>query len=203
MTGEGKSLTSVNLAYAMSQLGKRVLLIDCDMRRPSIAEKLPISQSPGLSDFLSGQVRGSNLIKYCGLEEDESAFHVISAGRIPPNPMELLSSAKMEKTLNNLRENYDYIVLDLPPVGEVGDALAVAKLTDGLLLVVRQDYCNRVALTSAVRQFEFVGTKIIGINYNCAKDHGSRYSKRYYSKYGKRYYKSYTAEKTKATEESE
>ena len=122
---------------------------------------------------------------------------------MPPNPMELLSSAKMEKTLNNLRENYDYIVLDLPPVGEVGDALAVAKLTDGLLLVVRQDYCNRVALTSAVRQFEFVGTKIIGINYNCAKDHGSRYSKRYYSKYGKRYYKSYTAEKTKATEESE
>lgn len=203
MTGEGKSLTSVNLAYAMSQLGKRVLLIDCDMRRPSIAEKLPIPQTPGLSDFLSGQVRGSNLIKYCGLEEDESAFHVIPAGRIPPNPMELLSSGKMEKTLNNLRENYDYIILDLPPVGEVGDALAVAKMTDGLLLVVRQDYCNRVALASAIRQFEFVDAKVVGIAYNCAKDHGARYSKRYYTKYGRKYYKSYTADNTKATEESE
>lgn len=200
MTGEGKSLTAVNLSYSMSQLGKRVLLIDCDMRRPSIAEKLPVPKAPGLSDYLSGQVRGSNLIKFCGLEEDESAFHVIPAGRIPPNPMELLSSNKMEKTLNNLRENYDYIILDLPPVGEVGDALAVAKLTDGLLLVVRQDYCNRIALSSAIRQFEFVNTKILGVAYNCAKESGSGY-KRYYKKYGKGYYKSYY--KPNATKEPE
>lgn len=203
MTGEGKSLTAVNLAYSMSQLGKRVLLIDCDMRRPSIADKLPVQQSPGLSDFLSGQVRGNNLIKLCGLEEDESAFHVIPAGRIPPNPMELLSSARMEKTLNNLRENYDYILLDLPPVGEVGDALAVAKLTDGLLVVVRQDHCNRVALAAAIRQFEFVNTKIVGITYNCAKETNKHYRKHYYKKYGKKYYKSYRYYRPKSTEESE
>ena len=187
MTGEGKSLTAVNLAYSMSQLGKRVLLVDCDMRRPSVAQKLPVKDSPGLSDFLSGQVRGDNLIQHCGLPEDSCAFHVISAGRIPPNPMELLGSSKMERTLQKLRESYDYIILDLPPVGEVGDALAVAKLTDGVLVVVRQDRCNRVALTSAIRQFEFVDTRILGIVFNCASEESAGYGKKYYKKYGRGY----------------
>lgn len=195
LTGEGKSLTAVNLAYSMSQLGKRVLLIDCDMRRPSIAEKLPVPKAPGLSEYLSGQTSGNNLIKLCGMEGEESAFHVIAAGRIPPNPMELLSSSRMEKTLDNLRKHYDYILLDLPPVGEVSDALAVAKLTDGMLLVVRQDYCDRIALNSAVRQFAFMDTKILGVVYNCARENGGGYRK-YYGKYGKKYYKAYRAYET-------
>ena len=193
LSGEGKSLTAVNLAYSMSQLGKKVLLIDCDMRRPSIADKLPVPKAPGLSEYLSGQVRGNNLIRLCGLEGEEGAFHVIAAGRIPPNPMELLSSAKMEKTLENLRKNYDYILLDLPPEGEVSDALAAARVTDGMLLVVRQDYCDRVALSSAARQFAFVNAKILGVVYNCARENTGTYRKYYnkYSKYGKRYYKAY------------
>lgn len=189
MTGEGKSLTAVNLSYSLSQLGKRVLLIDCDMRRPSICDKLPIHNDPGLSEFLSGQAQAENLIQFCGLEEDESAFHVIASGRIPPNPMELLSSNRMAKSLNKLRTSYDYIVLDLPPVGEVGDALAVAKYTDGLLLVARQDYCNRIALSAALHQFEFVDTKILGIVLNCASEDSAGYGKKYYKKYGKGYYK--------------
>ena len=103
LTGEGKSLTAVNLSYSLAQLGKRVLLIDCDMRRPSIAEKLNIQKAPGLSEFLSGQAREDNLIQYCGLQDDAEAFHVISAGHVPPNPMELLSSARMETMLEQLR----------------------------------------------------------------------------------------------------
>ena len=191
LTGEGKSLSAVNLAYTTSQLGKRVLLIDCDMRRPSLAAKLPIKKSPGLSDFLTGQATAENLIQLCGIKNDERAFHAISSGRTPPNPMELLSSPKMNRMLDRLRQMYDYIILDLPPVGEVGDALAVAKITDGMLIVVRQDYCNRVALDNAIRQFEFVDAKILGVVFNCINEHGGRYGNRYYRKYYNRYYRKY------------
>lgn len=189
LTGEGKSLSSVNLAFALSQLGKRVLLIGCDMRRPSMSKKLPVQQTPGLSDFLAGQVGAENLIQICGIPGSERAFHVIAAGRTPPNPVELLSSARMEKMLEKLRGSYDYILLDLPPVGEVSDALAVARITDGMLLVVRQNQCDRHALTAAVRQFEFVDSRILGVVFNCVGQTGTRYGKyrnRYYSKYYRR-----------------
>ena len=189
LTGEGKSLSSVNLAFTISQLGKRVLLIDGDMRRPSMAEKLPVQRAPGLSDYLTGQVSSENLIQPCGMQEDECAFHVISSGRIPPNPVELLSSRKMEKMLELLKERYDYIILDLPPVSEVSDALAAAKLTDGMLLVVRQNHCDRIALSAAVRQFEFVDAKILGVLFNCTSEESGNYGAKYYKKYGKRYYK--------------
>ena len=193
LTGEGKSLSAVNLAYTMSQLGKRVLLIDCDMRRPSLSEKLPISKAPGLSDFLTGQTTADNLIQLCGIKEDERAFHAISSGHIPPNPMELLSSLRMGKMIARLRSNYDYIILDLPPVGEVSDSLAVTKLTDGMLVVVRQNYCDRMALNAAIRQFEFVDAKILGVVFNCTSDDRAGYGKRYYKKYYKKYASSYAS----------
>ena len=173
----------------MSQLGKRVLLIDCDMRRPSMADKLPVKKTPGLSDYLSGQTPAETLIQLCGISGDESAFHVISAGHTPPNPMELLSSKKMEKTLSQLRGNYDYIILDLPPVGEVGDALVVAGMVDGMLLVVRQDRCDRVALNNTTRQLAFANCKVLGTVFNGAsaliKGRYYKYSKAYgYGEYG-------------------
>ena len=188
MTGEGKSLTAANLAYTLSQLDKRVLLIDCDMRRPSLAAKLPIAKKPGLSGFLSGQSNLENLIQLCGLKGDEQAFHVIAAGQNPPNPVELLSSARMAKMLSKLRSVYDYVILDLPPIGEVSDALAVAKETDGILLVVRQHYCNRPALGAAVRQFEFIESRLLGVVYNCADEESGGYGRKYYNK---KYYKKY------------
>lgn len=184
LTGEGKSLTAVNLAHALSQLNNKVLLIDCDMRRPSLPAKLPVQKKPGLSGFLAGQEQEQSMFQYCGIPGDEKAFHVIASGQNPPNPVELLSSARMSKMLQHLRSMYDYIILDLPPIGEVSDALAVAKETDGILLVVRQDYCNRVVLSSAVRQFEFVGSRILGIALNCANDNSGGYGKKYYKKYG-------------------
>ena len=190
--GEGKSLSAVNLAYSLSQLGKRVLLIDSDMRRPTVADKLPIHKTPGLSDFLSGQNQADNMIQCCGIRDEEQAFHAISSGITPPNPMELLSSARMEKLLADLRESYDYVILDLPPVGEVGDALAVSKFTDGMLIVVRQNYCDRIALNTAVRQFEFVDAKILGVVFNCTNEDGSSYGKKHYrGKYMKKYYNKY------------
>ncbi len=186
MAGEGKSLTSINLAYSMAQLNKRVILIDCDMRRPTLAEKMKLRKNPGLSNWLTGQENISDLLQRCNLNDGKGAFDVISAGQTPPNPVELLSSEKMAKTLALLRKSYDYILLDLPPVGEVSDALAVANQVDGMLLVVRQDYCDRHALLSTVSQFEFIESRILGVVYNCASQSGGHYGyKGYYRKYGK------------------
>ena len=195
LSGEGKSLTAVNLAYTLSQLDKRVILIDCDMRRPTLADKLNIARKPGLSSFLSGQADIDGLVQFCGIKDDEQAFHVIAAGPNPPNPVELLSSARMSKVLKGLRHAYDYVILDLPPIGEVTDALAVVKEVDGMLLVVRQNYCNRVVLSDAVRQFSFVDAKILGVVLNCTNDHGTKYGKSYY----KRYYKTYNTDAKKET----
>ena len=197
LTGEGKSLTAVNLTHSLSQLGYKVLLIDCDMRRPSLADKLPIQRKPGLSGFLSGQTQENTIFQYCGIPGDEQAFHVIAAGQIPPNPVELLSSTRMSKMLKQLRDIYDYIILDLPPVCEVSDALAVTKETDGILLVARQNHCNRIALGEAIRQFEFVESRILGVAYNCATESSGGYGKKYYKKY---YSYSAAGKKANATE---
>lgn len=195
LSGEGKSLTAVNLAYTLSQLDKKVILIDCDMRRPTLADKLNIARKPGLSSFLSGQADIDGLVQFCGIKDDEQAFHVIAAGPNPPNPVELLSSARMAKVLKGLRHAYDYVILDLPPIGEVTDALAVVKEVDGMLLVVRQNYCNRVVFSEAVRQFSFVDAKVLGLVLNCTQDQGAKYGKKYY----KRYYKTYNTDRKKET----
>ena len=191
LSGEGKSLTAVNLAYTLSELNKKVILIDCDMRRPTLAEKLKIRKKPGLSSYLTGQSPLADLIQYCNFRDHEKAFHVITAGQNPPNPVELLSSARMKKVLEKLRAEYDYVILDLPPVGEVTDAMAVANETDGMLLVVRQNYCDRVVLTDAARQFQFIRAKIIGTVFNCTSEHSGSYSKGYYKRYYRRYYSRY------------
>lgn len=196
LSGEGKSLTSINLAYTLSQLNKKVILIDCDMRRPTLAEKLGVNKKPGLSSYLTAQGKLTDLIQNCGFAKEEKAFHVITAGQNPPNPVELLSSARMQKMLEIMKKAYDYVILDLPPVCEVSDAMAVAKQTDGILLVVRQNACDRNALFDTVRQFEFIDTKILGVVFNCVNEPGGKgyykkYYKGHYRKYGKRYYRGY------------
>ncbi len=191
LSGEGKSLSAINLAYTLSQLDKKVILIDCDMRRPTLADKLSVRKTPGLSGYLTGQHQLEEMIQQCNLKNEENAFQVVAAGQNPPNPIELLSSNRMTKFLKLLRERYDYIILDLPPVGEVSDAMAVAKETDGMLLVVRQNYCDRIVLKDAVRQFDFIEARILGIVYNCTTENSGRYGKGYYKKYYRRYYRSY------------
>ena len=191
LSGEGKSLTSVNLAHTLSQLNKKVILIDCDMRRPTLAEKLGIMKTPGLSSYLTAQSNLETLIQKPNLKGSGDNFYVISAGQNPPNPIELLSSARMKHMLDALRKDFDYVVLDMPPITEVSDALAVANNTDGVLLVVRENYCDRIALAETVRQFEFINAKILGTVFNCTDEHTGNYGKRYYKHYYKRYYKRY------------
>ena len=165
------------------------------MRRPTIAKKLNIERKPGLSDLLTGQAALNGSIQYCGIREDEKAFHVISAGEIPPNPVELLSSQKMHTLLETFRTAYDYVLLDFPPVGEVSDALVASAEMDGILIVTRQNHGNRPALGETIHQIEFVNGKILGVVYNGVSESGGKYgySKSYYKKYGSKYEKSYEA----------
>ena len=186
MAGEGKSTTAANLAYTLAQLDARVLLMDCDLRRPTVPAKLPVAKTPGLTNFLTRQVNIGDAMQLCRL--DDVQFYVISAGRIPPNPIELLSSDRMKNLMEMLKQNFDYIIFDLPPISEVSDALVAAKMCDGMLLVVRQNFCNSRVLADCIRQFTFVEARILGFLVSYATDaNGGRYGK--YGKYGK--YKSY------------
>jgi capsular exopolysaccharide synthesis family protein len=194
LSGEGKSLTSINLAYSLSELGKRVILIDADMRRPTLAKKLSIKNEPGLSSCLTGQRDLNNLLQNCGIAGNEKAFRVIAAGQNPPNPVELLSSNRMDVMLETLRKHYDYIILDMPPVTEVSDVLAVANKLDGVLLVVRHNMCNRTVLYSTIRQLAFVNAKVLGVVYNGVNEEGEGYFKKYYRRYYQRNYSQHTDE---------
>ena len=186
LAGEGKSTTSVNLAFTLSQLGKKVLLVDCDLRRPSISTKLNFKQEHGLSGFLTRQADLEQIVRECRFKSGTS-FVVIPAGKIPPNPTELLNSNRMERFMSMVTKNFDYVILDLPPVEEVSDALVAAKLADGVLLTVRQNYCNRIALADTISQFEFVNGRILGLLLTCSDQSTAGYGKSYYKRYYRRY----------------
>lgn len=159
LRGEGKSTTAVNIAHTMAQSGGKVLLIEADLRKPSLAERLQILQKPGLSNLLVGQCSGNDILQRSNLIAN---LWVTTAGEVPPNPAELLGSQYMSATLAAMAEAFDVIVLDLPPVTDVSDTLILSKLVDGMVLVVRQDYCDRSALDQAVGQLGFVEAKILG-----------------------------------------
>lgn len=196
MAGEGKSVSSVRLAASLAQLDKRVLLIDCDMRRPTLAEKLALNKYPGLSEHLTGFLDLDKVMQTRVIEETGASFSVITAGNRPPNPVELINSTKMSAALQTLRGQFDYIIMDMPPVGEVSDPLSASKLVDGILFVIRQNYGNRLAVKESIQQFEFVDSKILGVLFNCVLDHINR------KKYSYAYYEQYEIENNKSENKS-
>ena len=187
MRGEGKSTTAVNLSYVFAEKGSKVLLIDADLRIPSVAKKLDMESSPGLSDLLRG--KGAKVSEFKSLLLD--TWFILPAGDIPPNPSELLGSHRMEKILKQLRESFDYIIIDLPPVNIVSDAVAISSLISGMIVVVREEYTVKKELERCFRQLKLSNVNILGCVMNEAKDSSKSYGKygkrRYYSKYY-RYY---------------
>lgn len=185
-SGEGKSLTSINLAYTLAETGKKVLLIEGDMRLPTMAGRLGLQPSPGLSNLIVGMSGIRDVLQVYKVQEEGKntvSFHVLVSGAIPPNPSELLGSKRMSTFLKSLRAAYDYVILDLPPVTVVTDAVLASKLVDGMVVVVRNNRAVRGALAETIRQLRLVDARILGFVFNGATESGGSYYK------GKKYYK--------------
>lgn len=173
---EGKSITILNLAISIAEDNKRVLLIDADMRRPTLARLLNQPVAPGLSNVLAD------------LASDKDAVHknvypnldVLFAGDIPPNPSELLGSRRMKDLLEQMSGKYDYILVDTPPVNVVTDTCVVANMLHGVLYLVRKDKADRDSVTRGVNQLKLTGARLLGFVMNGAD---AAVDKRYVSEY--------------------
>ena len=183
--GEGKSMTILNLAYTFAESNKRVLLIEGDMRLPTLANRLKLKQTPGLSNLLVGLNTVNDAIQHFSTAKEGTqpvTVDVIVSGTIPPNPAELLSSSRLESLLKVLKRNYDYIFLDQPPVTAVTDALITSDKTDGIIVVVRNNHAARSGLAETMRQLKLVDAHILGFVFNGAADDGRKYYKKGYYK---------------------
>ena len=181
--GEGKSITSLNLCYTIAETGKKVLIIEGDMRMPTFAKRLKLKADPGLSDTLIGLKPVKECIQKRVSEGDNPVYiDILVSGTIPPNPSELMGSEKMKALLEDLKSTYDYIILDLPPVTAVTDALIASNIVDGMIVVVRHNIAVRRVLNETMRQLKLVNCKILGFVYNGAEGSGSGYyhKKNYY-----------------------
>ncbi|MBR4109792.1 MAG: CpsD/CapB family tyrosine-protein kinase [Oscillospiraceae bacterium] len=198
VASEGKSITTLNLAITFAESNQRVLLIDADLRRPSLARLLIEKAAPGLSNVLAG------------LCTEEEAIHknvypnldVMFSGEIPPNPSELFSTGRMKQMIDKLSANYDYILVDTSPVGIVTDACLVASVLDGVLFLVRQYKTEKDTLAKSLNLLENAGVRVMGFVINGYEDDRVGYSK-YRYKY--RYYKykhKYAYEATNPTSKS-
>ena len=180
MQAEGKSITAVNLAISFAELDQRVLLVDCDLRRPKLARLLSQRVDTGLSNVL---VRPQLLES--AIRPAAAGMDVLFSGDIPPNPSELLGSARMRALLEGLRDRYDCIILDTPPVNMVTDACVLAPVCDGVLFVVRADCSERGPVLHALEQMEYAKARMLGFVLNgTGEGEGYGYRKYGYRKYG-------------------
>lgn len=177
---EGKSTTAINLAYTIAKSKKYVLLIDGDMRLPTISKRLGMRSSPGLSNLLIGESKFEDVLQCYG---KDNLIYFISAGSLPPNPSELLGSEKMADWLTKLRDTkFDYIIVDMPPVDIVSDALLMSKHVNGYLFVVKQGQTSKHDFNEAMRKINIVSAKILGFVMTNAES-GKKYY-RYKKGYG-------------------
>lgn len=191
LNGEGKSTVAINLAITLAQSGKSVLVIDCDLRKPSIHKKLDIklAEGKGLPQVLAGEIEAKEGIVFV----EEHGISIIPNGANVPNPSELLGSENMAKLLVLLEPDYDYIIMDTPPTCLFTDAVALSKFTDGVIFVVKQSYVKVNSIYSTLDNFKHVDARILGCVLNGIKykEAGARYKYQYHGKYLSNYYGNY------------
>ena len=188
--GEGKTTTTVNLAVTLSQTESRVLLIDADMRKPTVHKYFNIESRVGLSNLLSGMNKKEECIQRLNNMPNLS---VITSGILPPNPSELLSCTAMKRLLAECEKEYDYIIIDTPPVNVVTDALALVKSVDGVAFVTAQGKSTYPDSAKAVETLRFANANIIGVIINRCHSHKKSKNSNYgnYGTYSYKYkYKS-------------
>ncbi|MBN9216090.1 MAG: chromosome partitioning protein [Microbacterium sp. SCN 70-200] len=190
---EGKSTTTINLAIALADAGKRVALLDTDLRKPKVAEYLGIEGGVGLTDVLIGRARvGDVMLPWGG-----RSLFVLPAGKVPPNPSELLGSDQMATLLEVLERDFDVVLCDAPPLLPVTDAAILARATSGALLIIAAGKTTKHQLTGAAEALQTVGAKLAGFVMSMVPTRGAD---SYYSAYGYGYgygYGAYTQEKPK------
>lgn len=174
ISGEGKTTTVSNLAVAYAQEGKKVLLIDADFRKPSLHKVFMISNQLGLTSVLSNQTSIQDVVKETFVEN----LDVITSGPIPPNPSEMLGSLKMRTVLEQIKERYDVILFDTPPLLAVTDALIVSSMCDGVILVVNSRKVKKELVKKAKANLEHVHSRFLGVvlnNVNMSKRNANNY----------------------------
>ncbi|SDO56475.1 CpsD/CapB family tyrosine-protein kinase [Halobacillus aidingensis] len=159
---EGKSITTANTATVFAQQGKKTLLIDADLRKPTVHYTFRVSNTSGLSNYLVGKQRVTELAR----ETDVDNLDVITCGPIPPNPSELLGSNKMKQFIEEAKQTYDMIVFDTPPVLAVTDSQVLSNFVDGVLLVVRSKQTEKEAAVKAKETLEQAKANILGVVLN-------------------------------------
>lgn len=180
---EGKSTTSANLAVSISQTGARVLLMDCDLRKGSLHNFFHLRSRPGLSDILSRQEDINNVIS----DTMYTNLKVIPLGSIPPNPTEILSGIEIEKIIKRLENEFDYILIDTPPITVVSDSLSLIKLVDGVLIVVRENHTSYPNLLNAISKYKFAEANILGFVLNGVTLKKARKNYQYYYQYSNKH----------------
>ena len=188
-SGSGKSVVIANLAKSFAQLGKKVALLDCDLRKPTQQKVFSVQQSAGTSEYLAGLDSSlDNLIIHTFVEN----LDLLTSGRIPPNPAELLSSENMETLISKLKELYDVIFIDFPPVTVVSDCIVPNHLITGYIFVVRSGYDDKPQLSAAISSMNKVGANLLGfvlndVNPKTGGYFRSKYRYSYKGKYGNGY----------------
>lgn len=167
---EGKSTVSGNLALTFAQNEKKIILVDCDLRRPSIHRKFKISNLVGLSEVLIGKTSLEETI-----QQYNDNLDILSSGKIPPNPSEMLSSNAMNNLIEKLKEKYDVVILDSAPLQAVTDAQILATKVDGTILVVRAERTKKESIIEAKNRLDKVSANIIGTVLNAVENIREKY----------------------------
>lgn len=177
--GEGKSTVMINLAITIAQSGKRVIIMDCDLRKPTVHKKIGLPNSEGLTNLLIQEKKYEDII----IPTNVPNLYALTSGPTPPNPAELLGTKKMKQVIADLEKAFDMILIDAPPVIAVTDAQIISTIADGTLVVTSYGNTEKFALVKTKELLDKVGARILGVVLNKVTEKSNHYYNKYYGSY--------------------